>query len=126
MPYAITISIEDVEMQATLLDTPTANAIRSTLPLERTVNTWGHELYFDVGISGETEVDASTIVQIGDLAFWPPGSAFCIFFGRTPASQSNEIRSASPVNIIGSINNPPINKLRRIRTGTAIRIAVTS
>jgi hypothetical protein len=124
MPHAITISIADVEMQATILDTPTAKAIRNILPLERTVNTWGHELYFDVGISEEVEANASTIVQFGDLAFWPPGSAFCIFFGLTPASQGAEIRAASPVNIIGSIADPPIDKLRRIRTGTAIRIAV--
>lgn len=125
MPHAITISIADVEMQATLRDTPTAKAIRNILPLERTVNTWGHELYFDVGISEEVEAHASAIVQLGDLAFWPPGSAFCIFFGHTPASQGDEIRAASPVNIIGSIDDPPIDKLRRIQIGTAIRIAVS-
>ena len=125
MPHAITISVADVEMRATLRDTPTAKAIWNILPLERTVNTWGHELYFDVGISEEVEVDASAIVQLGDLAFWPPGSAFCIFFGHTPASQGDEIRAASPVNIIGSIHDPPIDKLRRIQIGTAIRIAVS-
>ena len=125
MPHAITISVADVEMRATLRDTPTAKAIWNILPLERTVNTWGHELYFDVGISEEVEVDASAIVQLGDLAFWPPGSAFCIFFGHTPASQGDEIRAASPVNIIGSIDDPPIDKLRRIQIGTAIRIAVS-
>jgi hypothetical protein len=42
-------------------------------------------------------------VDIGDLGFWPPGKAFCIFFGQTPASQPGEIRPASAVNVIGKV-----------------------
>lgn len=109
-------------MDAVLNDSPTADAIWDALPIARTVNTWGHEFYFDIGVQTEQEPDASDVVEVGDLAFWPPGMAFCVFFGRTPASQGNEVRAASPVNVVGRIGDPPIDALRRIRTGTAIRI----
>ena len=39
-------------------------------------------------------------VQLGDLGYWPPGAAFCIFFGPTPASRGDEIRPASAVNVV--------------------------
>ena len=101
---------------------PTADAIWDALPIARTVNTWGHEYYFDIGVQADPEPDASDVVEVGDLAYWPPGLAFCVFFGRTPASQGNEVRAASPVNVVGRLQDPPVDALRRVRTGTAIRI----
>jgi len=60
-------------------------------------------------------------VDIGTVAFWPPGSALCIFFGKTPASQGNKPRAASPVTIIGNIINIEIIKeLKEIRDGEKI------
>ena len=109
-------------MDGVLFDTPTADAIWEALPIARTVNTWGHEFYFEIGVLADQEPDASDVVDIGDLAYWPPGLAFCIFFGRTPATQGNEVRAASPVNVVGRISDPPVDALRRVRMGTAIRI----
>ena len=123
MSRAITITVGDIAMDAVLLDTPTADAIWDALPIARTVNTWGNEFYFDIGVQADQEPDASDVVEVGDLAYWPPGLAFCVFFGRTPASRGNEVRAASPVNVVGRIADPPIDALRRVRTGTAIRIA---
>jgi len=40
---------------------------------------------------------------MGDIAYWPPGNAFCIFFGPTPASTGSEIRPASAVNVVGKV-----------------------
>jgi len=122
MARSITITVGDIEMSGELLDTPTADAIWEALPIARTVNTWGHEYYFDIGVQADPEPDASDVVEVGDLAYWPPGLAFCVFFGRTPASQGNEVRAASPVNVVGRLNDPPVDALRRVRTGTAIRI----
>ncbi|MDE2868050.1 MAG: cyclophilin-like fold protein [Chloroflexota bacterium] len=123
MSRAITITVGDIEMDAVLSNSPTANAIWDALPIARTVNTWGHEFYFDIGVQAEQEPDASDVVEVGDLAYWPPGTAFCVFFGRTPASHGNEVRAASPVNVVGRIDDLPVDDLRRVRTGTAIRIA---
>ena len=54
-------------------------------------------------MQADQEPDASDVVEVGDLAYWPPGMAFCIFFGRTPASQGNEVRAASPCECGGAI-----------------------
>ena len=122
MSRAITITVGEIEMDAVLSDSATADAIWDALPIARTVNTWGHEFYFDIGVQAEQEPDASDVVEVGDLAYWPPGMAFCVFFGRTPASRGNEVRAASPVNVVGRIDDLPVDALRRVRTGTSIRI----
>ena len=122
MSRAITITVGDIEMDGELNSSPTADVIWEALPIARTVNTWGHEFYFDIGVQAEQEPGASDVVEVGDLAYWPPGMAFCVFFGRTPASQGNEVRAASAVNVVGRIDDPPVDALRRVRTGTAIRI----
>ncbi|HCU74094.1 MAG TPA: hypothetical protein DGO43_09800 [Chloroflexi bacterium] len=122
MPHPIRITVDKIEIDAQLSDTPAALALWEALPIERTVNTWGHEFYFDIGIRIENSAEASDIVEVGDIAYWPPGSALCIFFGRTPASQGQEIRAASPVTVLGTLIDTPTDKLRRVRTGTSIRI----
>ena len=122
MPRPIRITVGDIELDAHLSETPSALALWDALPIERTVNTWGHEFYFDIGIRIENSPDASDIVELGDIGYWSPGSALCIFFGRTPASQGQEIRAASPVTVLGSVIDIPTDKLRRVRTGTPIRI----
>ena len=47
--------------------------------------------------------DAVAEVEVGTLAYWPPGSAFCIFWGPTPVSTSDKPKAYSPVNILGEI-----------------------
>jgi len=98
----ITITTEDLKVDASLNDSKTAQNIWDALPIEGTVNTWGDEIYFSIPVDVGLE-NAKEVVSEGDLGYWPPGNAFCIFFGLTPASQGDEIRPASPVNIFGKI-----------------------
>jgi len=98
----ITITVKDVKMGAELNDSNTAQKIWDALPIEGSVNTWGDEIYFSIPVNIGLE-NAKAVVSEGDLGYWPPGNAFCIFFGLTPASQGDEIRPASPVNIFGKI-----------------------
>ena len=51
--------------------------------------------------------DAKEVVSLGDVAYWPQGKAMCLFFGKTPVSKGEEIRPASPVNVIGKIKGDP-------------------
>ena len=103
MGRSIKITVGDVELDAELNDTETARLIGEALPIESSFNTWGDEIYFSVPVTADPE-DGRETVELGDLAYWPPGKAFCIFYGRTPASQGDEIRPASPVNVIGRVN----------------------
>ena len=98
----ITITIEDLKVDASLNDSKTAQKIWDALPIEGRVNTWGDEIYFSIPVDVGLE-NAKEVVSEGDLGYWPPGSAFCIFFGLTPASQGDEIRPASAVNVFGKI-----------------------
>ncbi len=101
----------------------TVDAIWSKLPIEGKANTWGDEIYFPIPVQVGAE-NQSEVVQMGDLAYWPPGNALCIFFGPTPASWDKEIRPASPVNVIGRIvDNPRLFKL--VGPGDKIRLERT-
>jgi hypothetical protein len=99
----IRIRIGPLTMQADLYDTPTAQKIAAALPISASFNTWGHEIYFAIPVTSELEEDAREVVEVGDLGYWPPGKAFCIFFGPTPMSRAGEIRPASAVNILGKV-----------------------
>ena len=116
----ITITVEDVKMDAELNDSETAQKIWEALPIEGRVNTWGDEIYFSIPVNTGLE-NAKAEVSEGDLGYWPPGNAFCIFFGPTPASQGDEIRPASPVNIFGKIIGDP-KLFKKVRSGKKIII----
>ena len=99
----IRITADDVSATATLNDSSTADAIWDALPLEAQANTWGEEIYFGIPVHLDEADGASAVVDMGDLGYWPTGHAFCIFFGRTPASKGDEIRAASAVNVFGRV-----------------------
>jgi len=69
----------------------TAKMIYDNLPIEGEANIWLDEIYFDVPLKLSYENPSSTTTK-GDLSYWPPGSAFCIFYGNSqPASDVNNI-----------------------------------
>ncbi len=98
----------------------TAEAIIDALPIEARGNTWGDEIYFSIPVQQGGE-NPSDVVQKGDLGYWPPGNAFCIFFGPTPASVGTEIRPASSVNVFGRITGD-LTKLSDFSSGSRIRV----
>ena len=102
----IKITAGDVVAEATLLDNETAYAIWEALPITARGSTWGDEIYFGIPVHLDEE-DAQAVVELGDLGYWPPGNALCIFYGPTPASRGDEIRPASPVNVWGKIVGDP-------------------
>ena len=99
----ICISVGNLIVEAQMLDTPTANEILEALPIESTANVWGDEIYFDIPLRLAQEPEASADVEVGDLAYWPAGPAFCIFFGPTPISTGDQPRAFSPVNVFGRV-----------------------
>lgn len=115
-----TESTGPVEAEVTDENPVTAKAILEALPLRGRANTWGEEIYFTIPVEGDIE-NPKVVVELGDLAFWPPGNAFCIFFGRTPASRGNEIRSASEVNVFGRIIGDS-KVFKRVRDGEEVTI----
>jgi uncharacterized protein len=123
----INISAEKFNIRAILNETHTAKKLIEALPLSSTVNRWGDEIYFTIPVQAAIENGVEE-VDVGTVAFWPPGSALCIFFGKTPASTSDRPRAASPVTVVGSIAMDKdfagiIEKLRKTKSGEEITVS---
>ena len=104
MAKTIRITTGEVQVEAQLNDSSTAKSIVGALPIKGRGNRWGGEIYFSIGVQAGLEEGARDVLEAGELGYWPSGNAFCIFFGPTPASEGDEIRAASAVNIIGKVS----------------------
>jgi hypothetical protein len=120
VPRAIRIRAGAVTLEAELNDSKSAAAIAAALPIEAKAETWGDEIYFGIGLTlaGESPRE---VVALGDLGYWPPGQAFCIFFGPTPMSRGDEIRPASAVNVVGRVVGDA-RAFATVRAGSRVRI----
>ncbi len=103
MGQGIVIRADGNNFEVELNDSETGKAIYGALPIRAKGQRWGGEIYFDIPVSCELEEDSREVLEEGELGYWPPGQAVCIFFGPTPASGGDEIRAASAVNIVGRI-----------------------
>jgi len=103
MSQSIRITAGDIQLTAELNDSPTARAIVEALPIRASGSRWGEEIYFEIPVDEALSGDARADMEVGELGYWPPGKAFCIFFGPTPASSGEQPRAASPVNPIGRV-----------------------
>lgn len=116
----IKIFAGDQEVTVELNQSQTADLIWNALPVQDYVQKWGDEIYFAIPVES-CEMDARDVVDIGDVGYWPPGQALCLFFGFTPASTCGEIRPASPVNLVGRIKTEP-TVLRQVSPGESVRV----
>jgi hypothetical protein len=121
MSRSITIRIGDVTVPGELNESPTASLIWKALPVEGTANQWGAEIYFAIPVKAKLDETARDVVERGDLGYWPPGHALCIFFGPTPASRGDEIRPSSPVNLVGKIGGD-LRIFKDAAEGTQVRV----
>jgi hypothetical protein len=91
------------------------------LPIDGSANIWGDEIYFSIPIKVAQEADARAEMKVGEIAYWPPGNAFCIFFGRTPASSGDAPEAASPVNVLGQVDGDA-TLFRAVENGDPIHL----
>ena len=90
----------------------TVDTIVRKLPLEGRAAVWKEEVYFDIPIKmGEEK--AKPTVELGTIAFWPMGSALCVFYGKS--------QPYSPVNILGKITSN-LEIFERAKSGLTIKV----
>lgn len=116
----IEVRAAGVTLVANLNHSVTAEALWKALPFTGSAQKWGDEIYFSIPVEAE-EDDAQQTVEKGAVAYWPPGQALCLFWGPTPVSSSNEIRPASPVNVLGHIEGKP-ELLSEVPDGTKVSV----
>jgi len=95
-----------------VLSPRTVELLSAALPISSSTFLWKEEIYFGAGVSVGPERPKTT-VRPGDIAYWPPGKAFCIFFGST--------QPYSPVNLVGRITSP-LEPLKTVRQGEWVKV----
>lgn len=95
-----------IKMPVRLNETETALLVWKSLPFQGQANLWGDEIYFEIPVKTVQEEPVETVAA-GDVGYWPPGNALCLFFGPTPISTASEIRPASAVTVIGRMDGDP-------------------
>ena len=104
----------------------TVKAILDNLPIEVNINKWGKELYTDATSIRVREENAKSDVNLLDVAFWPKGSALCLFYGPTPISKPDKIEPYSPVNIVGHIVTGEGDIINKVKATTKVIIKQTT
>ena len=117
---AIAVIVDGEDLPVDLNETNTAKRLLEALPLRGNGSRWGDEIYFNIGIELPAE-NPYEEVEVGDVAYWKPGRAVCLFYGPTPASTSEQPRAASPVTVIGKLRVSP-EKLKLLRNLEGIEV----
>ena len=121
---SINLKFSNYTLNIKLRSTNTANAIKNILPFKSIVKTWGDEIYFEIPIEKniDLESDAKDVINLGEIAYWIDGKCIAIGYGKTPISQNNEIRLAAKTNIWGDAVLD-VKELGKIRDGDEIIIS---
>jgi len=117
----ISVETEGILLRVALNESSTAQVIGRALPMESVASRWGGEIYFEIPVKIPEDEGAREQVEAGEVGYWPPGHAFCIFFGRTPTSRDEKPRAASPVNIFGKVVGDA-TVLQRVKEGSKVTI----
>ncbi|TWT55559.1 hypothetical protein KOR42_26860 [Thalassoglobus neptunius] len=121
MPTPIRIVIKNLTLRAELNDSETAQAIASALPIESKANWWGDEIYFSTSVACDPAADARAEFEVGELGYWPPANAFCIFYGPTPISNGGKPKMANRGNPIGWVSDDT-EKLHKLNKAATVRV----
>jgi hypothetical protein len=103
MAQRIVMETKGLTLEAELSDAPAARAVADALPLSARMSRWGDEYYGSVDLDIPDDGSGRDLMTVGEIAWWPPGKALCVFFGRTPASTDERPRAASAVLPVGRV-----------------------
>lgn len=99
------IEIQNIKLEVELYDNQSAKELAAALPQTISMSRWGDEYYGKLSASLSAGGKKRDNYEVGEVAYWPPGNAFCIFFGPTPASFDDQPMMASPGIPLGMITS---------------------
>ena len=123
MPYIVRFKFSGgVEAVSRLEDNPELERLSEKSPFKSEAERWGDEIYFELPIklnlSGERRE-----MEVGEVAYWPPGNALCLFFGPTPVSKGDKPVAYSPVKPLGRITEG-LENLRKVKDGEDVEVEI--
>jgi len=121
METKIRITIGGALLTAELNESKVARALLKNLPAEIRMSRWGDEYYGSIAVGMQAESGERDELSVGEIAYWPPGDALCLFFGPTPASIGDEPRAASDIVPLGKIESG-VEKLSALPGSVTARI----
>ncbi|MGI0011344.1 MAG: cyclophilin-like fold protein [Nitrosopumilaceae archaeon] len=129
MKYKIIVDFPKIKtIDLELDDEMSPNTVKSfldRLPFTVAINSWGKEIYTNETPVVIGEENAKAVVELMDVAYWPPGKAICLFFGPTPIGKKDEIKPYSPVNVIGKIKTTDKKFLKDVPDGMMVTFRIS-
>ena len=121
MIHKVIVDLSDLKRVVLELDDKlapkTIKSFLDLLPFKVGINIWGEELYTNETSLKVGPENSKSLVDLMDVAYWPPGKAICLFFGPTPIGKQGEIKPYSEVNVMGKIVQTEKNFLKDVRDG---------
>jgi hypothetical protein len=123
MGTRIVIKVGDRNVPGELNDSKAAADLAAALPQVIRMSRWGEEYYGSIPLDIAQDNSARELMEEGEVAYWPPGRALCVFFGPTPASTDDRPRAASPVVPLGRVT-AGIEILKQLGSSIEARVEV--
>lgn len=121
MPEQLVLRGREAAITIELNDSATARQLAEKAPFDSHAQIWGDEIYFSSPVEADNDAGDAAVVAVGDVAYWPPGKAVCLFFGPTPASTDERPVAASPVTVLGRIVEG-LDDCRRVGSGETLTV----
>lgn len=124
MPYKVRLSFSGgVEAVCELKDNSELEKLLRKSPFIAEASRWGDEIYFDLPVKLKLEGER-TLMEVGEVAYWPEGNSLCLFFGPTPISKGDKPIAYSEVKPLGKIVKG-LDDLRKVKDGEEVRVEIT-
>lgn len=124
MPYRLRLEFSGgVRAVCELEDSPELEKLLRESPFTAEANRWGDEIYFDLPVKLRFKGER-TLMEVGEVAYWPEGNSLCLFFGPTPISKGDKPVAYSKVKPLGRVVEG-LKDLRKVKDGEEIRAEIT-
>jgi hypothetical protein len=123
MPYIVSLDFSSgVRVICELVDEPELEKLLENSSFEAKAERWGDEVYFELPVKLELKGER-TLMEVGEVAYWPDGNCLCIFFGPTPMSRNEQPVAYSKVKPLGRVIEG-LNRLKDVSNEELVRVSV--